>query len=162
MRAGSKMNDCFACPVRRILLATALIFPPCCRKPLTRLPLLPTAAAAAAFFMCCVQVTFHDTAKHRARVPTLTDFYDFFAAALGPRGVAYISAAAGPQQPSMLVRHVAVGANYEIDAVHMCGHAARASALFGMHSMAFPHKQHAAFSHTLTTWLLLQALVLMT
>ncbi|WIA17661.1 hypothetical protein OEZ85_014464 [Tetradesmus obliquus] len=50
-----------------------------------------------------VEVTFHDTAKHRARVPTLTDFYDFFAAALGPRGVAYISAAAGPQQPSMLV-----------------------------------------------------------
>uniref|UniRef100_A0A383WM40 Uncharacterized protein n=1 Tax=Tetradesmus obliquus TaxID=3088 RepID=A0A383WM40_TETOB len=49
------------------------------------------------------RVTFHDTAKHRARVPTLTDFYDFFAAALGPRGVAYISAAAGPQQPSMLV-----------------------------------------------------------
>jgi hypothetical protein len=57
-------------------------------------------------------VTFHDTSRHRSRVPTLTDFYGFVAAALGPRGVAYISRAAGGKadataQPSMLVRAAA-------------------------------------------------------
>jgi hypothetical protein len=59
-----------------------------------------------------LQVTFHDTSRHRARVPTLTDFYGFVAAAMGPRGVAYISRAAGGKgeasaQPSMLVRAAA-------------------------------------------------------
>jgi len=32
------------------------------------------------------QVSFHDTSKHRMRVPNLTDYYGFTAASLGARG----------------------------------------------------------------------------
>jgi hypothetical protein len=77
---------------------------------------------AASCCPCLPQVTFHDTSKHRARVPTLTDFYGFVAAAMGPRGVAYISRAAAGKaeataQPSMLVRG---GAAADMSSVGHC------------------------------------------
>lgn len=53
-----------------------------------------------------LQVSFHDTSRHRLRVPLLTDYYNFTAASLSSKGVAYISASDGAEQPSMVVSFV--------------------------------------------------------
>jgi hypothetical protein len=54
--------------------------------------------------VCCPQVHFHDTSRHRGLAPKFTEMFGFSAASLGPQGVAYISPAAGEDRPSVLVR----------------------------------------------------------
>jgi chromosome transmission fidelity protein 4 len=49
-----------------------------------------------------VEVSFHDTARARRRVPLLNDFFGFSVGALGERGAVYASRAA-PDAPSTLV-----------------------------------------------------------
>ena len=49
-----------------------------------------------------LQVVFHDTFKHRTRVPLLTDYYGFTAAALADKGVLYSSPPTS-EAPAMLV-----------------------------------------------------------
>jgi chromosome transmission fidelity protein 4 len=55
-----------------------------------------------------IEVTFHDTAKHRRRIPLFADYYGLSLAALGERGVLYAAPAAGAPgaaagTPAMLV-----------------------------------------------------------